>query len=313
MKEYFERLKKAIDKHDRIILMTHAVPDLDGLGSAIVFSEIMKKMGKECYIVAPKNLINKSLNKTIKYLNDKEIVIPFKYEKNIDLDGMLVIFDTCENKLVECRDLFKIRDKFIIDHHSKCDDLISGDMFLDDSKSSTIEIISEFIKYLDIKLDDIYYTILYAGLYQDTNGFILKTLPRTFEIAAFLLESGANIKVSYGFLKEKMDSVVGRYDYIKNCMEIKGGIYLCVVDGPCSSITVAKIADEMLKFEEVDAAIAVGGDDIIFVSARSFDNIDVCSWMVKLGGGGHFGAAAAKINMSLEEAILEIKNIVKGE
>ena len=119
MKKFFDRLKNSIDKHDRIVLMTHSVPDLDGLGSAIAFSEIVKKMGKECFIVAPKKLINKTLNKAITYLEEEGKVIPFKYEKAINGD-LLVIFDTCEDNLVECLDILSIKDKFIIDHHSKC-------------------------------------------------------------------------------------------------------------------------------------------------------------------------------------------------
>lgn len=315
MKDFFDRLTDSIKKHDRIILMTHKIPDLDGLGSAIAFNEIMKKLGKECYIVAPKKLINKTLNKAIKYLEKEGLLIPFKYEKSIKGDNdLLVIFDASEIKMVECEDLLSIKDRFILDHHSKCDELIEGDLFLDDSKSSAVEIVCEYLKYLNIKLDDMFYTVLYSGMYQDTNGFILKTLPRTFEIASFLLENGADIKIAHDFLKESMESVVSRYDYIKKCEEICDKIYLCVLDRECSNITVAKVADEMLKFEEVEASIAVGknGDDVL-VSARSCDNIDVCSWMIKLGGGGHFGAAAARICDDMDDVIDKIKLIVKGE
>lgn len=313
MKKFFDRLKDSIDKHDRIVLMTHSVPDLDGLGSAIAFSEIVKKMGKECFIVAPKKLINKTLNKAIVYLEDAGKIIPFKYEKAINGD-LLVIFDTCEDNLVESLDILSIKDKFIIDHHSKCGELINGDVYHDDSKSSTAEIVCEFMNYLNIKIDSIYNTVLYAGMYQDSKGFILKTMPRTFLMASLLLENGANIKICHDLLREPMESVVGRYDYIKKCKKIYKNIYLCVLDDrECSSITVAKVADEMLKFEEVDASIAVGkSESCVLVSARSCDNIDVCSWMIKLGGGGHFGAAAAKVNDSLDEVINKINDIVRG-
>lgn len=315
MNDFFDRLTKSIDKHDRIFLMTHAIPDLDGLGSAIAFSEIMRKMNKECYIIAPKKMINKTLNKAINYLNESGVTIPFKYEKSIKSNNdLLIIFDTCEAKLVECDDLLKIEDRFIIDHHSKCGKLIDGDIYYDDSKSSTVEIVCEFMNYIDIQIDSIYNTILYAGLYQDSKGFILKTMPRTFMMASYLLENGADIKVCHDLLREPMESVVGRYDYIKNSKRIYKNIYLCVLDDKeCSQITVAKVADEMLKFEEVDASIAVGKcKDSILVSARSCDNIDVCSWMIKLGGGGHFGAAAAKVNDSLIKVINRINDIVRG-
>lgn len=314
MKEYFERLTNSINSHEKIVLMTHSVPDLDGLGSAIAFCEIVKKLGKKCEIVAPKKLINKTLNKGIQYLKDEGFIIPFKYEKSIDGD-MLVIFDASENYLIECPDLLTMKDRFIIDHHSLGDDIISGDMFLDDSKSSTVEIICEYLKYLDLQIDSRIYTVLYAGLYQDSNGFVLKTLPRTFEIASYLLTSGANINLSYSILKESMESITSRYDYIKKSEEISDGIYLCVLDDrQCTRMTLAKVADEMIRFEEASAAIAVGRHgNYTLVSARSCGNVDVFSFMKKLGGGGHFGAAAARCDESIENIILKIKKIVMGE
>ena len=37
MRELFEILNENIKKHDEIIIMTHARPDLDGMGSALAF------------------------------------------------------------------------------------------------------------------------------------------------------------------------------------------------------------------------------------------------------------------------------------
>ena len=88
---------------------------------------------------------------------------------------------------------------------------------------------------------------------------------------------------------------------------------MCIIDDrQCSNITVAKVADEMLKFEEVELAFALGinYDGQIILSGRSCDNIDVCSIMKKFGGGGHFGAAAACISdNTMDEVIIKLKKI----
>ena len=120
VKEFFKKLTENILSHDNIVIMTHKCPDLDGMGSAIAFNEILKKLGKKSCIVAPKSICDKSLNKTIKYLNDKKYVIPFKYEKKInDKNTFLIIFDTGEDVLTESEDVLnKIKDRCVIDHHT---------------------------------------------------------------------------------------------------------------------------------------------------------------------------------------------------
>ena len=317
MKEFFKNLTDEINKHDRIILMTHGTPDLDGMGSAIAFSEILHKLGKECYIVAPKKLINKSLIKAINYLEENNKIIPFKYEKTIDGDNdLLIIFDTEEKNLVECDDLLNIKDKIVIDHHSKGLNLIESSLsYLDDNMSSTIEILCEYLKYLNISLDKYFYTLMFAGLYIDTNSFTLKVTSNTFKNASFLLEGGAdNIKWQY-FLKNSMEEILNIYSYIEKCVKLDNDIYFCEVDDRFStSIDLAMIANKILKFEGVKMAFAIGmsSPSTVLISARSNGEVDVSKIMKKFGGGGHHSAAAAKIDSeSVEEVISHLKKYLK--
>ena len=317
MKEFFKNLTDEINKHDRIILMTHGTPDLDGMGSAIAFSEILNKLGKECYIVAPKKLINKSLIKAINYLEENNKIIPFKYEKTIDGDNdLLIIFDTEEKNLVECDDLLNIKDKIVIDHHSKGLNLIESSLsYLDDNMSSTIEILCEYLKYLNISLDKYFYTLMFAGLYIDTNSFTLKVTSNTFKNASFLLEGGAdNIKWQY-FLKNSMEEILNIYSYIEKCVKLDNDIYFCEVDDRFStSIDLAMIANKILKFEGVKMAFAIGmsSPSTVLISARSNGEVDVSKIMKKFGGGGHHSAAAAKIDSeSVEEVISHLKKYLK--
>lgn len=317
--EFFDKLTYNIKQHDRIILMTHSTPDLDGLGSAIAFSELLNKMGKENYIVAPKNLINKSLNKAIKYL-EENYIIPFKYEKNIEShNDLLIIFDVENSKLLECENLLKIADdKIVIDHHSIGSNKISNTVceYINEEKSSTVEIVMEYLKYINIKLDSRFYTVLFAGLYVDTDGFNFKTTEETFEIASYLIHNGADLKVKQEFLKEPIEVVAQRYKYMMNSIVLDDNIYLCVIDDRiCSNITVAKLAEEMLKFENVEVSFAVGTgkNSEIFVSARSAGEVDVSKIMLKMGGGGRHSLAATVIeNNSIEDVIEKIKKIVRG-
>lgn len=320
MMDFFEKLTDEIKIHDEIILMTHRTPDLDGLGSALVLFEIVKSFDKKCFIVAPKNLINKTLNKALNYLSESGMQFPFKYEKNIkDNNSLLIVLDTQNQELTESKDILSFKHRCVIDHHCLAINKIKSNLceYLDSDKSSVAEILCDYLKYLDINLDSKYYTLLLAGLYQDTNYFTLNVTSDTFECASYLVSKGANINLQHDFLKESMLSVIKRYNYIKKCEEIDDNVYLSLIDDRmCTSITVAKLADEMLKFEEVVMAFAVGlkEDGQVVISGRSCDNRDVCYVMKKFGGGGHFGAAAACVSdSSIDEVIDKLKKIVRGK
>ena len=210
-------------------------------------------------------------------------------------------------------------DTVIIDHHSLSERTIQDVelMYLDDEMSSIAQVISEYIKYLNMEVDSIFNTILLSGLFIDTNYFNLKTKPKTFDVASYLLSQGADLNVKQQILKENLDDVLERYSYIKRMTKIEDKVYLGIIDDKmCTNVDVAKLADEMLKFFEVKVAFALGkkADDEILVSARSLGDVDVCNYMKKLGGGGHLGAAAAVVNSSdFEEVIAKLKNIIKGE
>lgn len=321
MSKLFKTLLDSINSHDRVVLMTHADPDLDGMGGAIVFNEILKKMGKDSVIVAPKNLNNRSLMKAINYIEEFDVVIPFKHEKFIDdSNSLLIMLDFDEVKRAECTELIdRINDKVVIDHHTRGNDVVSDTIceILDEKKSSTVEIVGDFLRYLNYNLDACFYTLMLAGLYIDTNGFNLKTSYETFDFASFLLKNGADNSERQKILKNSMETILNMYSYIENCVKLDKGVYLCIVDDSfCSSSELAMIADKILKFEGVVLSFAVGmaSSSLVMVSARSDGSIDVSKMMKKFDGGGHHSQAAAQIeNGSIEEVVDKLKLLVKGE
>src|SRR3990167_4306319 len=74
----FKTLESVILNNDKFLITTHVNPDADAIGSEIAFQLILKKLGKETYIInhseTPYNL---------KFL-DKDDVIK-KFDKNIHI------------------------------------------------------------------------------------------------------------------------------------------------------------------------------------------------------------------------------------
>ena len=325
MEYLFQKLTENIKNHSNIVLMTHKHPDLDGMGSAIALSKIIKSMKKDCYIVFPKEQVNMSLEKGIEALKDNNIEINFrKYEEILTLindETLLIILDTQVPAIVENSELLtKIKDIFVIDHHTTSTTHIDNTIFeyINSSKSSVVEIITEYIKYLNKTLDPVIITLLSAGMEIDTHSYSLKTSENTFKMAGYLTRLGADPVLKKEILKESKDDAIRRHDYIKKSYYIKEGYLLCDMGDKDKNdpVDLAILADELLRFDGVEASFAVGklNDGNTGVSARSMGKVNVASIMNKIGGGGHITGAAAQFEKETTKEIIKlIKNALREE
>ncbi len=325
MEYLFQKLTENIKNHSNIVLMTHKHPDLDGMGSAIALSKIIKSLKKESYILFPKDQVNMSLEKGIQALKEKNIEINFKnYEeilKLIDENTLLIVLDTQVPSIVENSELLTlIKDIFVIDHHTTTANHIKNTIFeyINSSKSSVVEIITEYIKYLNKTLDPVIITLLSAGMEIDTRSYSLKTSENTFKMAGYLTKLGTDPILKKEILKENKADATKRHNYIKKSYYIKEGYLLCDMGDKEKNdpVELALLADELLSFDGVEASFAVGklNDGQTGVSARSMGQINVAEIMNKIGGGGHITDAAAQFkNLKTKEIIKLIKKALEEE
>ncbi len=322
MRELFENLNENIKKHDEIIIMTHARPDLDGMGSALALFKIVKSMDRKCYIVSPLKKLYRSLDKAIKLLEDNDINFEFKKEEEILKSKynkpLLIILDTQKPELVESEKVLDlIDDKIVIDHHIGSLDTIDDTIYKysDANKSSIAEVMAEYLNYLGLKIEPLVMTVLLSGMVVDTSSFNIKTTARTFEMAAYLAKNGADFVLIQDLLKEPREEMVERYGFISNSEEVVKDVLMCEMDDKIhGNVDIALLAKELLKFEDIKASFAIGrlSHRIVGVSARSMGNVNVGEIMEKIGGGGHLTDAAAQIkDKTIEEVAKELKKIIK--
>ena len=315
----FEKLDENIKSHSNIVLMTHKNPDLDGMGSAIALAKIIESMKKEVYIVPPSKKVNASLEKGIKAITDAGITINFlKDRKVINDKTLLIILDTQKPELVENMNIVReINDVFVIDHHINSSSHIDKAMFeyINSNKSSIAEIITNYLKYLAKTLDKSILTVLLAGIEIDTNNYNLKTTEDTFKASAYLTKLGADTYLKQEILKVSREDFIRKHDYIKNSYFIKDKYLLCEMGSDIyEPIDLAILADEMLRFSDVEVAFAVGkiAKNVVGISARSMGKISVGILMSAIGGGGHITDAAAQIkNKTIKEVVELIKKEVE--
>lgn len=319
MNYLFEKLSDNIKSHSNIVLMTHKRPDLDGMSCCIALAKIIESMKKTAYIVPPKEQVNVSLEKGMKAVVDAGVKINFMEDsKIINENTLLIILDTQKPELVEDLNIVnQIKDVFVIDHHINSSSHIEKAIFeyINSNKSSIVEIITNYLKYLGKTLDKSIITIMLAGMEIDTNNYNLKTTEETFKASAYLAKMGADIFLKQEILKVSREDFIRQHNYIKNSYYIKDKYLLCeMTDEIYDNVDLAIVADEMLRLSDVEVSFAVGkiAEDVVGVSARSMGKISVGIIMSIIGGGGHITDAAAQIkNKSIKEVVTMIKLAIK--
>ena len=313
MNDLFSKLNNLIDKYDNFILMGHKNPDLDVLGSCLALYEIIKDKNKNPYIFIDKENIDKYNDSIKKSINkvDFNYVNESSYKKILN-NCLLIIVDLHQQERLEYSDiLIHNIDTVVIDHHIMHKNYIKNNILLynDTTLSSIIELMTYYADYCNIKLDSIISTIMLAGIEIDTNGYNLKTSSKTYIAASYLMNMGADTILKQELLKETKDDYIRRADYIKNSFMINGRIAMCILNNICKKEELAEIADELLKFVNVEASFVIGELDNgnIGISARSIGNYNVEKIMKIFNGGGHITNAAAEVsNKTIRDIKIQI-------
>ena len=148
----------------------------------------------------------------------------------------------------------------------------------------------------------------------DTNNFITRAGVRTFEAAAFLRRSGADMTRVRKMLRDNIDSYKARAEAVRTAEIYKGyfAIAKCPSEGLESPTVVgAQAANELLNIAGVKASFVLTPyNKEVYVSARAIDEVNVQVMMEKLGGGGHINIAGAQVREPIEEVENMIKEII---
>ena len=178
--------------------------------------------------------------------------------------------------------------------------------------------IAETLQYFEetVRLKNLEADCMYAGIIIDTNNFVAKTGVRTFEAAAFLRRSGADVTRVRKALRDDMDSYKARAEAVRHAESYMGNyaISICPAQGLESpNVVGAQAANELLNIIGVKASfVFTKCEQRIFISARSIDEVNVQIIMERLGGGGHMNIAGAQLSgMSMDEAVQRLKDVLR--
>lgn len=312
--EIYNTLTEYIKKYDNILIMTHKNPDLDGITSAIMLSQIINSFDKKSNILVKNTITNKSVNKMLQKLNENNI--NYNIVNNVTNESLLIILDVNKEAILENKKVLELFDDVIvIDHHIKSNNYIKSTIsYVNANLSSIAEFMTNYAKYLNKKIDSILATSLLAAIEIDTNNYTFKTNSDTHKTSAYLFDCGADNIIKQDILKESKDEYLKRQELLKNTQMIKDKA-ICLFDNKIyKKEELALTSEELISFEGIEASFTIGKIEpkVIGISARSTGYINVEEIMTKLNGGGHFNEAATEIqNKSLSEVKQMLLEVIK--
>ena len=234
-------------------------------------------------------------------------------------NAVLVVVDVSKPSITECPELLKIcKTVVVIDHHRKGTESIENATlsYIEPYASSACEMVSEIIQYTadDIEITPEEADALYGGIVVDTDNFLNRTGVRTFEAAAFLRRSGADVTRVRKLFREEAADYKARADIITQVEVYRDCYAISVNDGEgqkSPTVVGAQAANEMLSIKGIRASfVFTSYQEKIFVSARSIDDVNVQRVMENMGGGGHMTIAGCQVNMPVADAIALLKHTI---
>lgn len=321
-----QALKEFMSTKDRVVVMGHKITDVDALGAGIGIYRAGKTLGKPVHIVV--NDPTKSIRPLIaEYTNNSDyepsmFVDSAQAKDLIDNNTVVVVVDTNRPSYTECEELlYMTKTVVVLDHHRRGSEVIENAVlsYVEPYASSACEMVAEILQYFsdDLRIRSIEADCLYAGIVIDTNNFTTRAGVRTFEAAAFLRRSGADVTRVRKLLRDDLKSYQARADAVRtahiyrNCFAIS----TCPSENLDSPTVVgAQAANELLNIAGVKASFVLTQyNNEIYISARAIDEINVQVMMEKLGGGGHMNIAGAQVKASPDEVERMLKDIIDQE
>lgn len=291
-----------IGKYRSFLILTHASPDGDTLGSAFALQRALRKIGKQSKVIC----------------NDE---IPQKYSflwDGIDNDcddfEAVIAVDVADRKLLGEKINSDYGDRIVlaIDHHLSHRDYAENTFVCD--KASNAENIYALVNEMNIDIDAGIATCIYCGMATDTGCFLFtNTTAQTHKTAAVLMEKGADFAlVNRKMFETKTASYLKLEQMALGTIELHFGGKCAVMhitqdmfresnsnEGECDGI-----ASLPRKIEGVLIGITVrekenGNYKVSIRTVEPYDAAEICG---HFGGGGHNRAAGCEFECSLEEA-----------
>ncbi|MCD8197850.1 MAG: DHH family phosphoesterase [Lachnospiraceae bacterium] len=318
-----QAFRELVETKDNVVVMGHQLTDMDSFGAAVGIYRAARTLNKKAYIVV--NQISTSVKPMLEMFEEsigreQGIVIgSAQAQEIVDKNTVVVVVDTNRPSYTECPEILSMTPTVVVfDHHRRGNEVISPAVlsYIEPNASSACEMVAEILQYFadNVRLKGGEADCIYAGMVMDTDNFVSKTGVRTFEAAAFLRRSGADVTRVHKLFRSEMAEYKARAEAVRHAEVYRGfALSVCPGKGLASpTIVGAQAANELLNIVGVKASIVLteyAGK--VYVSARSIDEVNVQIIMEKMGGGGHLNMAGVQLECSVEDAMKLVRKTLE--
>lgn len=299
---------------DNILILTHRNPDGDTLGSGFALLRALKNMGKR-----------------VRLQNNDPI--PKKYDylyEGIESDefdpDFVVSVDVAERRLLgdDLNEKYGDKVDLSVDHHESSR-LFAKETYCEQDSASCCELIYLLVEAMGTPVTKEIADCIYTGMSTDTGCFKYSNVtPRTHEIAARLIEAGADhSRINVRMFETK---TMGDFMLQKMCLDTlevfgdgkvavisvtKDMLSECGVDK--SALDAIKPLTRQIEGVEIGITVKEESDGKAGVSVRTGENFDAAAICAHFGGGGHVRAAGCEFKGTVEYAKETVKKYLIEE
>ena len=296
---------------NRLVVVTHARPDGDALGSAKALSLSARLAGRQAVVVVPDGLPERYAF----MFPGEHVGSATDFAAHADLADTIVVVDTSSPKQLEgVADAISARREklVVIDHHATAGN-IGSVQWIDASASAAGVMVAELLDMLLWPTDNQVLDALAIAVLSDTGWLrFSNTDPRTLRHVERWLEQGLRLEDVYQALYQN-----DRPERLKLMARMLESLEL-FADGRLAIMSIVQRdfaqtgarpdetengVNEALRIASVEIAILlVEQNGQIRASLRSRKVVDVAQLAQQFGGGGHARAAGVRFDQPLDVA-----------
>lgn len=301
--EVFQKVAGRLAAARRLLIVSHARPDGDGLGSMAALAFSAEQAGKAAEMALPGDV--PPMYEFI--LAGRRPHPPAEFAALAAAADLVVVVDTCALSQLEdlAGPIQHVRDKVaVIDHHATADD-VGAVRWIDPTAAAAGVMMLELLESLGWAPPAAAVEALFVAIATDTGWFrFANTDARCLRAAARLLEQ--NLAADRLYRRLYQSDRPERLALMRRMLE---SLELHA-DGRLAAMTLRRhdfqlagarhdetenLVNEALRIGTVEAVVLlVEGDDCIRVNLRSRGRVDVAAIARRFGGGGHVQAAGLR-------------------
>lgn len=301
-----------LNSRDDFVILCHAYPDGDTIGSGAALCEGLRSLGKRAYVKCPHTIPSKFADLTEGLMNcDFE-------------ERTIVAVDVADNKLLgHLQEEYGERVELCIDHHPS-NTGYAGKLCLNYDASANCENIYNILLLLGVRITASIAKALFVGISTDTGCFkYANVTAETHLIAAELMKTG----IEAGEINRLLFDTKSRARTELERMILDEMTFH--FDDRCAVVTITTEMRQKSHCDENDmdgiSSIARTVEGVIIgvtirertngrykISVRTHEPIDASRICAQLGGGGHSRAAGCELDGPLESAKKKLLTVIEG-